>query len=161
MVSGKPGLHVASSDGRLQRRQCDCSHFAKEMRALHVKGSTLSHQGVQCWLMKSEWFGRKKASLGGLKLSVVVLLLEVIALAGNRFCRRKLRCIPAAWKPANVIPVSKKGVREDPGNYRPVSPASAPVKLCIQGAIERHLKNNAIVRHSQHGLTKGKSCLIN
>ncbi|KAK4822655.1 hypothetical protein QYF61_018607 [Mycteria americana] len=31
----------------------------------------------------------------------------------------------------------------------------------ILGTIERHLKNNAIVRHSQHGFTKGKSCLTN
>ncbi|KAK4811167.1 hypothetical protein QYF61_019798 [Mycteria americana] len=29
------------------------------------------------------------------------------------------------------------------------------------GPIERHLKNNAIIRHSQHGITKGKSCLTN
>ncbi|KAK4811153.1 hypothetical protein QYF61_019784 [Mycteria americana] len=29
------------------------------------------------------------------------------------------------------------------------------------GAIERHLKDNAIIRHSQHGITKGKSCLTN
>ncbi|KAK4811130.1 hypothetical protein QYF61_019761 [Mycteria americana] len=31
----------------------------------------------------------------------------------------------------------------------------------ILGAIERHLKDNAIIRHSQHGFTKGKSCLTN
>ena len=31
----------------------------------------------------------------------------------------------------------------------------------ILGAIGRHLKNNAIIRHSQHGFTKGKSCLTN
>ena len=31
----------------------------------------------------------------------------------------------------------------------------------ILGTIERHLKNNAIIRHSQHGFTKGKSCLTN
>ena len=29
------------------------------------------------------------------------------------------REVPADWKPANVIPTYKKGVREDPGNYRP------------------------------------------
>ena len=29
------------------------------------------------------------------------------------------REVPADWKPANVIPIYKKGVREDPGNYRP------------------------------------------
>ena len=26
---------------------------------------------------------------------------------------------------------------------------------------ERHLKNNGIIRHSQHGFAKGKSCLTN
>ena len=31
----------------------------------------------------------------------------------------------------------------------------------ILDATERHLKNNAIIRHSQHGYTKGKSCLTN
>lgn len=30
--------------------------------------------------MKSEWFGSKKKSVWGLKVSMVVLLLEVIAL---------------------------------------------------------------------------------
>ncbi|KAK4807842.1 hypothetical protein QYF61_007748 [Mycteria americana] len=55
-------------------------------------------------------------------------------------------------------------MREGPGNYRPVSLTSASGKITekiIQGAIERHLKNNAIIRHSQHGFTKRKSCLTN
>ncbi|KAK4822566.1 hypothetical protein QYF61_016135 [Mycteria americana] len=70
----------------------------------------------------------------------------------------------AHWKLANVTPIYKKGVREDPGNYRPVSLTSFPGKIMekiILGATERHLKNNAIIRHSQHGFTKGKSCLTN
>ncbi|KAK4807228.1 hypothetical protein QYF61_024348 [Mycteria americana] len=72
--------------------------------------------------------------------------------------------VPADWKLASVIPIYKKGVREDPGNYRPVSLTSVPGKIMekiILGATERHLKNNAILRHSQHGFTKGKSCLSN
>ncbi|KAK4827324.1 hypothetical protein QYF61_016574 [Mycteria americana] len=71
--------------------------------------------------------------------------------------------VPADWKLASVIPIYKKGVREDPGNYRPVSLTSVPGKIMeniILGSIERHLKNIAIIRHSQHGFTKGKSCLI-
>ena len=54
------------------------------------------------------------------------------------------------------------GVREDPGDYRPVSLTSVPARvmeMIILGTIERHLKNNAIVRHTQHAFTKGKSCL--
>lgn len=29
----------------------------------------------------------------------------------------------------------------------------------ILGSIERDLKNNAVIRYSEHGFTKGKSCL--
>jgi len=53
-------------------------------------------------------------------------------------------------------------VQENPENYRPVSLTSAPGKIVeeiIPGSIERHLKNNTIIRHSQHGFTKDKSCL--
>ncbi|KAK4806195.1 hypothetical protein QYF61_001118 [Mycteria americana] len=72
--------------------------------------------------------------------------------------------VPADWKLATVIPIYKKGVREDPGNYRPVSLTSVPGKIMekiILGTTERHLKNNAIIRHNQHGFTKEKSCLTN
>ncbi|KFV96106.1 hypothetical protein N327_11049, partial [Fulmarus glacialis] len=56
--------------------------------------------------------------------------------------------VPADWKLANVIPIYKKGVREDPGNYRPVRLTSVPGRIMekiILGIIERHLKNNAII----------------
>jgi len=53
-------------------------------------------------------------------------------------------------------------MREDLGNYRSVSLTSVPGKLTekIQlSTTERHLKNDAVIRHSQHGFTKEKSCL--
>jgi len=31
------------------------------------------------------------------------------------------REVPADWQLANVMPIYKKGQKEDPGNYRPVS----------------------------------------
>ena len=64
--------------------------------------------------------------------------------------------VPADWKLANIIPIYKKGVREDPGNCRPVSLTSVPGKIMeiMLGDIGRHLKNNAIIGHSQHGFKK-------
>jgi len=68
------------------------------------------------------------------------------------------------WKLASVIPIYKKGMKKDPGNYRHVSLTSFTGKIMeknILGTVESHLKNNAITRHRQHGFTKGKSYLTN
>ncbi|GAB0204441.1 phosphatidylinositol 4-phosphate 5-kinase type-1 beta [Grus japonensis] len=43
--------------------------------------------------------------------------------------------IPEDWKKANVTPIYKKGLKEDPGNYRPISlilTASSAIKGAIQ-----------------------------
>ena len=61
-----------------------------------------------------------------------------------------------------MTPIYKKGCREDPGNYRPVSLASVPGKVMEQivlRQITRHVQDNRGIRPSQHGFTKGRSCL--
>ncbi|KAK4829421.1 hypothetical protein QYF61_004296 [Mycteria americana] len=72
--------------------------------------------------------------------------------------------VPADWRLANVTPIFKKGQKEDPGNYRPVSLTSVPGKLMEQiilSAITRHVENNQGIKPSQHGFRKGRSCLTN
>ncbi|KAK4826301.1 hypothetical protein QYF61_007148 [Mycteria americana] len=72
--------------------------------------------------------------------------------------------VPADWRLANVAPIFKKGRKEDPGNYRPVSLTSVPGKLMEQiilSAITRHVENNQGIKPSQHGFRKGRSCLTN
>ncbi|KAK4826884.1 hypothetical protein QYF61_012072 [Mycteria americana] len=72
--------------------------------------------------------------------------------------------VPADWRLANVTPIFKKGRKEDPGNYRPVSLTSVPGKLMEQiilSAITRHVENNQGIKPSQHGFRKGRSCLAN
>ncbi|KAK4831740.1 hypothetical protein QYF61_018870 [Mycteria americana] len=72
--------------------------------------------------------------------------------------------VPADWRLANVTPIYKKGRKEDPGNYRPVSLTSVPGKLMEQiilSAITRHVEDNQGIKPSQHGFRKGRSCLTN
>ncbi|KAJ7418960.1 hypothetical protein WISP_56928 [Willisornis vidua] len=52
-------------------------------------------------------------------------------------------------------------MKEDPGNYRPMSFSFIPgkvMKQLILDAITKHVEEK-VIRSSQHGFSKGKSCL--
>lgn len=58
---------------------------------------------------------------------------------------------------------SKKGKKEDPGKYQPTSLTSIPGKVMMHLTLEVisiHM-DDKMIKISQHGVTKGKSCLAN
>ena len=72
--------------------------------------------------------------------------------------------IPDDWRSANVTPIFKKGSKAEPGNYRPVSLTSIPCKLaesCVRDHVMNHLIEQALIKDSQHGFVKNRSCTTN
>uniref|UniRef100_A0A8B9DSV2 Reverse transcriptase domain-containing protein n=1 Tax=Anser cygnoides TaxID=8845 RepID=A0A8B9DSV2_ANSCY len=112
------------------------------------------------------WLNTHK-SMGpdGMHPRVLRELAEVIAELLYIIFERSWRTgeVPEDWRIASVTPVFKKGKKEDPGNYRPVSLTSVPGKVLEQlvpDAISKQLEEKK-VRSSQHVFTKGKSCSTN
>ncbi|GAB0205233.1 mitochondrial enolase superfamily member 1 [Grus japonensis] len=99
----------------------------------------------------------------GMHPQVLRELADVIARSLSIIFERSWRTgeVPEDWRKANVTLLSKKGKKEDPGNYRPVSLTSNPGKVMEQlilGVINKHVEEKKVIGGDQHGFNKGKSC---
>ena len=66
---------------------------------------------------------------------------------------------PDDWKNANVVPIHKKGLKNDVANYRPVSLTSLVMKIfekCIRDEIYSLCKDK--ITPNQHGFLPNRSC---
>ena len=67
--------------------------------------------------------------------------------------------LPLPWKSAIVTPIHKKGPKDEPSNYRPISLTSIPCKM-LEHIVLHYLnkKLDSILHNRQHGFRKGLSC---
>jgi len=92
---------------------------------------------------------------------VADVIAEPLSISFERSWRKGW--VPEDWRKAIVTPIFKKGKKEDPANYRPVSLTSILGKMMEQLILDVIIKQveEKVIRSSQHGFTKGKSCLTN
>lgn len=70
--------------------------------------------------------------------------------------------LPPDWRDANIAPVFKKGDRNMPANYRPVSLTCVCAKTLehiVVSQIMKHLERHSILTDLQHGFRGGFSCV--
>ena len=93
------------------------------------------------------------------------LLKEIVEQISTPLAKLSLEgIVPSEWKEANIAPLFKKGPRNKPENYRPVSLTSVVCKLLetlIRDHMVEFLVKHKLINTSQHGFLKARSCLTN
>ena len=102
----------------------------------------------------------------GLHLRVIRELADVVAKPLSIILQQTWLTgdVPVDWRLANVTPIFKKGRKDDPGSYRPISLTSVFGKVMERinsETIMDQLKVNQEIRPSQHRFMNSRSCLTN
>ncbi|KFV77602.1 hypothetical protein N308_11331, partial [Struthio camelus australis] len=92
----------------------------------------------------------KSTGPDGMHPQVLKELMNIIARLLSIILERSWQSgeVPEDWKKVSVTPTFKKGKKEDPGNYRPVSLPSIPAKVVEQlilEAISKHVEDKKVI----------------
>jgi hypothetical protein len=129
-----------------------------------LKGVNISARAVKEQIRKLKVDGA--AGPDGLGPLVLKKLMDQIAEPLAVIMRTSLKegVVPEDWRSANVTPIFKKGSMADPGNYRPVSLTAVSCRVMegiIKDHVVNHLERHGLIRATQHGFMRGKSCVTN
>ena len=72
--------------------------------------------------------------------------------------------VPEDWRRANVVPIYKTGDKGKTKNYRPVSLTCQLCKVfekLVRDELVEYLEGNRLLKETQHGFRKRRSCLTN
>ncbi|CAM4600830.1 unnamed protein product [Caretta caretta] len=159
-------VNWVKSSGLVVRDGWQVSSLPPALQAIRWSTGSLLYLGIYLSAMQEKLDVHKSMGPDELHPRVLKELAAVIAEPLAIIFENSWRTgeVPDDWKKANVVPIFKKGKEEDPGNYRPVSLTSVPGKIMeqvLKESILKHLHERKVIRNSQHGFTKGRSCLTN
>ena len=69
--------------------------------------------------------------------------------------------LPLDWKSSEIVPIFKKGSKQSPSNYRPVSLTAIPCKVLesiVRDHIMEHMVTTRQLHNAQHGFRPKRSC---
>ena len=94
---------------------------------------------------------------------VLVETAQSIATPLSQLFRESLLAgeLPSDWKLGEVVPIFKKGCKQIPANYRPVSLTAVPCKVLesiIRDRIMSHMVSTLQLHNAQHGFRPKRSC---
>ena len=108
----------------------------------------------------------KSSGVDGIPLKLLKEIVKQISTPLAKLFNLSLEegIVPSEWKEANITKLFKKGSRNKPENYRPVSLTSAVCKLLetlIRDHMVEFLVKHKLINTSQHGFLKARSYLTN
>jgi Reverse transcriptase (RNA-dependent DNA polymerase)/Endonuclease-reverse transcriptase len=112
---------------------------------------------IICKLSPKKSSGWDEISVETLKRISLFILKPLCHLVNSSFASGNF---PKNMKISKVIPIFKKGEKEDAANYRPIAITSAFSKVyekAFLARLQKHFDSNNIINQTQHGFQKNKS----
>ena len=167
---------ISSNEGKAEcLNRFFCSVFTEEnLESIPSFSRNDVYESIECVQFTRETVLKKLRNLNTSKsagpdnIQTVVLkelaeeLAEPIAYLFN--ASMKEGKLPYIWKDANVTPLFKKGPKNQPSNYRPVSLTCVLCKLMesiIRDNLVDYLQRNNLLSNVQHGFIAQRSCTTN
>ena len=135
-----------------------------EIRGVLMEEIKISQDDVKRAI--SEFKTNKSPGIDSITSTYALKIKDIIAHPLQLMFNRSLEVneVPLDWKRANVTPIFKKGNKCLVENYRPISLTvifGKVMEKILKKKIEKFASENNIIKNTQHGFTKGRSCLTN
>lgn len=141
-------------------------NFISANSSLEIKLDNIKFTEKEVIKALGEFKPNKSPGIDKISTTYALQIKEIIAkpltLLFNRLMEKNI--VPTDWKEANITPIFKKGEKSNVENYRPVSLTvlfGKVMEKIIKEHIEKFILTAKLIKVSQHGFMKGRSCMSN